>query len=180
MIIKNCIVSEQYQRHIENVVTDPIFPWSFLKDVTSSDTQNNAGNAGFSHLAFNTVDNMVTSKFYDIFYSLLLSICEKLDYKITNLIRIRVGCVLPREQGNTHNTLHTDFEFPHDVMLYYVNTCDGDTIVHTPDQGVVSITPESGKVVLFDGSYKHASSTPIESGYRFVITFNLNGEHYEN
>lgn len=175
MIITDSAISKQYQSHIEQILTDKEFPWSFLPEVTNYNQTTDNSQPGFSHIAFN--DNK-SSQYYDVFYSLLLSICGSIKYEIKDLYRIRVGCLL-KTNTNRHNTIHRDYEFPHDTMLYYVNDSDGDTIVHTSDH-VKSISPKSGRVLLFDGRYFHASSNPRQSSHRFVITYNLKGEFYED
>jgi len=175
MIIKDSIISKQYQTHIEQILTDTQFPWAFLPEVTNYQQTTDIIQPAFSHIAFK--DNKA-SQYYDAFYSLLLSICGSIKYEIEDLYRIRVGCLL-KTTNETHNTIHKDFTFPHDTMLYYVNDSDGDTVVHTED-GIKSISPKSGRVLLFDGLYYHASTNPYQSSHRFVITYNLKGEFYED
>lgn len=175
MIIQDSVISNQYQKHIEEVLVHPEFPWTFLPEVTTYVSEGKKIQPAFSHIAF--TENK-TSQYYDIFYSLLLSICGTLKYEISDLYRIRVGCLL-KTVSNEHNTLHVDYPFPHDTMLYYVNSSDGDTIIHSPE-GIKTVSPKSGRVLLFDGNNYHASSNPSDSTHRFVITYNLKGQFYED
>lgn len=171
MIILDEVISNQYQNHIYEIITDQYFPWSFLPEVTTYTPTNNKAQPAFSHIAY--LNSKPVSKYYDIFYSLLLSICGKVDCEISELFRIRVGCLL-RGDSKNHNLMHTDFDFQHKTMLYYVNDSDGDTIIDTTER-IVTVSPKSGRIVLFDGNYSHASSNPIVNTHRFVITFNFDG-----
>lgn len=175
MIIKDCAIPQQYQRHIESVLVHPQFPWTFLPEVTTYASQGKNTQPAFSHIAF---DKDKTSQYYDIFYSLLLSICGSLNYEIQDLYRIRIGCLL-KTTSNDHNLLHVDYPFPHDTILYYVNSSDGDTVIHTSN-GIHSVSPKSGRVLIFEGSNYHASSNPTNHTHRFVITYNLKGQFYED
>lgn len=171
MIIKDDIISQQYQNHIQNIITNTEFPWAFLQDVTNYVPKTSVVNPAFSHIVF--YENNI-SRYYDVFHSLLLTICDKLNIQILNLYRIRIGCLL-RSNDNSSPCFHTDFDIEHKTLLYYVNTSDGDTLVENGDE-YAKITPKSGRVLLFNGSKLHASSNPIISPYRFVVTFNFSGD----
>jgi hypothetical protein len=67
---------------------------------------------------------------------------------------------------------HIDYQFPHLVLLYYVNNTDGDTIFLKDNQIVEKIAPKRGRCVLFDGSIVHASTTPTLSP-RVIINTNI-------
>ena len=88
-----------------------------------------------------------------------------------------------RSEGSAYNTPHIDFsdDFTrkHYTALYYVNNSDGDTIIF--DQKKRSkeysihtrISPEKGKLCIFDGEHFHASSRPKKCEFRIVITLNF-------
>jgi len=76
---------------------------------------------------------------------------------------------------------------PHLVYLYYVNDCDGDTVIydyisngtHTLDIPFYEdikikkkITPKQGMVVIFDGMTWHTSTQPTR-GNRCIINFDM-------
>ena len=78
------------------------------------------------------------------------------------------------ERYGIHHNAHTDNGNPHDVVLYYVNDSDGDTFFFDNDMNVIHReTPERGKLVIFDGSVLHSSSSPSKN---FRITLNINYE----
>ena len=79
----------------------------------------------------------------------------------------------PEKFGVPHNK-HVDQQFPHDVILYYVNDADGDTFFFDSDGKVIHReTPERGKMVIFDGSVFHSSSSPSNN---VRMTLNINYE----
>ena len=78
----------------------------------------------------------------------------------------------PDKFGIPHNA-HVDQEVPHKVLLYYINDADGDTFFFKDKEVIHRETPERGKMVLFDGSYYHASSAPSNN---IRMTLNINYE----
>jgi hypothetical protein len=81
-----------------------------------------------------------------------------------------------------YNTPHVDFDVDHYTALYYLNTCDGDTIIfnQTEESDKYSTkhrsTPEAGKFTIFDGNHYHASSCPKMEPSRIVLTMNFTAE----
>ena len=86
----------------------------------------------------------------------------------TDIYRVRLGCLLP--DNLPHHCPHVDFEEPHTTALYYVNETDGDTYFFEPKKGAVS--PKRGKMIVFNGLSKHASSSPSK-GYRIALNVNF-------
>ena len=66
----------------------------------------------------------------------------------------------------------------HLVVLYYVNTSDGDTIIYNQKEETKEytikqkVTPKQGRVVVFDGRFYHTAEQP-SNDIRCVINFNL-------
>ena len=70
-----------------------------------------------------------------------------------------------------HNP-HTDNDNPHIVGLYYPNDSDGDTFFFDDDLNVIHKEPvERGKMIVFDGKWKHSSSSPTKN-IRFSLNIN--------
>ena len=60
----------------------------------------------------------------------------------------------------------------HWVGLYYPNDSDGDTFFFDNDLNVIHREPpERGKIILFDGSTYHSSSSPTKE-VRFSLNIN--------
>ena len=77
----------------------------------------------------------------------------------------------PEIKDVPHNA-HTDQGFPHIVALYYPNDSDGDTFFFDDDLNVIHKEPvERGKMIVFDGKWKHSSSSPTKN-IRFSLNIN--------
>jgi hypothetical protein len=157
------------------VTDDSNFPW-FYKD-TIVDNANDL--YGFSHVLY--ADNTINSNFYSDFDPLLYFCEEKFNISHSNLIRMRVRMTTAIKQKAYTNDAHTDYTFPHYVLLYYVNDSDGDTILYDKFRGedhnnlneIARISPKSGAAVIFDGLRYHSGAMP-SSNRRIVVNTNFN------
>ena len=188
-ITKSNAIPSIYQDELEDFMFSRKFPWSIVHESLNNNTQ---FSAGFSHLALN--DGPVNPKGFTAtpIASSLVPISyimgDILGKSIKKLLRIRVGLLLPTTNVSNMPRLnftlggddaHVDFMMPHYTGLYYVNDSDGDTIVYNEKQQSTEYTeltrssPEKGKIFIFDGEHYHASSKPINSYARIVLTYNF-------
>ena len=97
------------------------------------------------------------------------------------LVRAKVNMLIKdHEYGiNNYHIPHVDDRGDIESVIYYVNDSDGDTFIFNekPDESLTEITikdrisPTRGRLVFFDSSYLHASSSPIISSERIIINF---------
>lgn len=106
--------------------------------------------------------------------------------KIDTLFRVRVGLFTKHPSDIPHKA-HVDADIPHWTCIYYVNECDGDTVVYNETWPQLSqeaaptakftekyrCKPKKGKLVAFNGKYYHSSSYPTSTPLRLAITFNF-------
>lgn len=106
---------------------------------------------------------------------------------------IRIRCSITTITQNNHIAdPHVDTDFPHRTALFYLNDCDGDTIMYKEkydpnsrmDQGTYreqyvpnptvdyTITPRENQMAWFDGLTYHSSNSPTNSAKRFIINVN--------
>lgn len=130
----------------------------------------------------------------------LLFVADQIDlsHHITSLFRIRVGMITNKYPQKIH-TPHIDSTTHHIVALLYINTCDAPTRIYqeryeynfkcenpslAPTEflskmydGYVSrkidIDSVENRLVIFDGSYFHSSTSPTNIDVRIAINFNL-------
>ena len=170
------------QDYFESHLISSNFPWYFVKDVTFKNLENtDYYKLGFYHIAF--FNDIPQTVIYDQLLFLPHYIKSVLNNPNLILNRIRCGMNVKSVDTCPHNSPHIDFddEFPykHYTCLYYVNDCDGDTFIFNEIKKSKKytikkrISPEKGKLCIFDGEYYHASSNPNKSDYRIVITTNL-------
>ena len=179
MLSNSCFpLPDPMMDQIEEIVTSQTFPWYLLKETTFADEQATpyAGvfdNNSFSHVL--VMNYEVVSHQYDLFESALRLIAHHAKQPFTDIYRVRLGCLLP--DNLPHHCPHVDFEEPHTTALYYVNKSDGDTFFFPDEDKYVNkvnihIPPERGKMIVFDGLRRHASSSPSK-GYRIALNINF-------
>jgi|21_taG_2_1085346.scaffolds.fasta_scaffold163624_1 hypothetical protein len=108
-----------------------------------------------------------TSKWYPNIMSPILDRLDKLNMPVRSLIRAK-GNMYPSTQEILQHEFHKDYPFEHKGGLYYVNTCNGYTILDD-DTKIESV---GNRLLLFDASKKHASSTCTDKKVRININFN--------
>ncbi len=100
---------------------------------------------------------------------------REIGYPDNKMIRAHMTLHYPRPEveGVPHNP-HVDQKegVPHIVGLYYPNESDGDTFFFDNDLNVIHREPvERGKIVVFNGKWKHSSSSPTKN-VRFSLNIN--------
>jgi len=147
-------------------------PWYFYKDCALPleivERDNLDMNPYFSHALSRGDDKSDHFKFFPIDFISKFALKGNME-----MIRSHITFHFPiREKFGQHHNAHVDNDNPHDVVLYYINDADGDTFFFDSD-GIIMHreTPERGKMVIFDGSTYHASSSPSKN---IRMTLNIN------
>lgn len=171
------VLPQSYANEIESFVFQNLsFDWYMLEDITYTNTPQFAQLAeedktiGFTH---SLLMEGQESRFFNIFKIIPHLATQKSG--ITNSFQyLKARCFLQLPSDGKHNNVHTDMPGPHLVCLYYINDSDGDTVLFDKDRKTVlqSVKPKKNRVVLFDGSIPHCSSSPT-IGKRCVVNFNI-------
>ena len=191
IIVVDNFISKDYQDHILNIVNDAAFPLYFRKNIVAYEYNKQPLNIhGFTHELYEY--QKPVSNFFNTIYPLVLSISEKTGVKYNCLERMRFNFVLgnPDSQLDYHMP-HVDNYTDHFVALYYVNDCDGDTVIFNERLDIPDaerdkyflkrnewtikqrVEPKKGRLLLFPGNYYHSSSYTKTQPYRCVINMNL-------
>lgn len=160
------------------------------KALHSSETENHSQ---FVHPA--KYGNIQSQPVCDESILLLNKFAKKHDIEVLSVMRVKANLMINSGTVTKHTgTAHVDSvhelinpmsDGKHLVLLYYVNTSDGPTIMYNEkyptesfDQLSVKeiVHPKAGKAILFDGDQYHASSAPINTPHRFVININFLGK----
>jgi len=175
-------LTEDQENAIYNLVTDCRFPWSYYEGtILPSDymktndyiIMQGINPPQFSHFA----------KIEDCFYIDLISplLNTLASYYNTNLQIMKLKFnLLHKNTDSTHHFAHTDVDELNDnikTAIYYINDSDGDTYIFNEkapkqkDEVTVykTITPEKGKMLVFNSNIFHASSSPIHNNIRLVL-----------
>ena len=185
------VVPLEEQDRILDMVQDYRFDWHF----GPSNVYENDVNKGTCFIDNATVDSLQFThlflhtqiKYMDPSYEairpLVHSIQKQFNLDSTNVYRVKANMLTNNKDffQLAYNPAHVDGEYEHYVVVYYVNDCDGDTIVFNETHGSKfeqltikeRISPKKGRAVMFPGKYFHASSNPLNSSWRSVININL-------
>ena len=174
------VINEKYSELIFEECAK--LPWTFVPDI-SLGSQAKRSVPGFSHSFYlheefnNKEKKTIQSEKYSLIQPLLLEAFSKLNINanLNNIFRSRARLTLDRpevsEQDRIDN-IHVDYKIPHLVLIYYVNTVDGDTLVYEDNKIIEKVTPKRGRCLLFNGSLLHTSTSPAY-GPRIIINNNI-------
>lgn len=170
------VISNKYSQFLFDEIVK--VPWTFVPNLSYGNTDNYDA-AGFSysfylHENFNRKEKRtIENPEYKYVAPMLLSAFDAfgLNATIENVFRSRVRLTLNREKSIAEDR-HVDYNFSHLVLLYYINTTDGNTVLYDGDTIIESIPPKRGRCVLFDGSIVHASSSSTLAP-RLVLNTNI-------
>ena len=158
-------------------VLDKDFNWFYLENITRSDIPR----------TYKSSDNI---EWYDPYWSLQhsLFICEmfaeKTGWNFDRLYRMKINQLTSTKEYHI-NFPHVDAEYAHDVLLYYINDSDGETILYDklwePSHNkvelelkeILRIPPKAGRCIKFNGLRYHSSSTPVTTKRRLALNMNL-------
>ena len=141
-------------------------PWYFNSFITSSMLQEGELFFYMVHMFYN--NNMPISSHYNELVPLL----EKL--KVKCLLRIKAN-LYPNTTILHEHAMHTDYEYSHSGAILSLNTCDG----YTKLKDGTKIDSVANRVLLFDASNEHCSSTTTNDYARFNININYIQEQYK-
>ena len=98
-----------------------------------------------------------------------IEVCNPISKKLNvkALLRIKAN-LYPNQGDHIHiHDAHKDYTFSHRAAIYSVNTCNGGTQI-----GTDFIESKANRILLFDGSIPHSSSTCTDEQVRVNIGFN--------
>jgi len=166
-------LTEDQEDQIQQLTLDPNFPWFYtpgtIVEVESGVESNSVYEKGINPFQFVHSTDLNQCQYIDI----ITPVLNQLSIEFQSNIRI-LRCkfnFLPRGTDPLYHYPHID-DSEEDVMtaIYYVNDSDGDTYFFDNDLKITNtITPEKGRMVLFDSNKFHSSSSPIDNDYRIVM-----------
>tara|TARA_R100000951_G_C2557106_1_gene154358 strand:- start:110 stop:589 length:480 start_codon:yes stop_codon:yes gene_type:complete len=141
-------------KNIQNNLMGDYFPWYYNKDMTFKKDNN----LYFTHTFYLTPVN-ISNHFY-----LFENMINKFKYK--SLLRIKGNLYVGQKEKIKHED-HTDYDFKHKGCIFYINNNNGETYF-----GKEKVLPVANRIVFFDPSTKHSSSSCNDSDIRITINFN--------
>jgi len=183
------IVSDDEADALENLTTHPQFPWNYCagtilpKDVDENPhVIPNGGNPfQFTHTV-----NLENCPYVDTIRPVLNAIATQFESNL-QIIKVKFN-LLTRSTSSDYHLPHTDIDEGENCYssIYYVNESDGDTYLfnefgpkESNDISIRSqVSPQKGKLVVFDARRFHASSSPIDNDVRIImnVVFKVNND----
>jgi len=160
--------------HQNSVVMHKIYD-NFLSEKEFLDIKNSILNSEFSWNLTPNVSNLqenlkITSSYYftHLFetYEIFESLLGKLNPE--KVIRIKANLYPSTEEIEKHSN-HIDYEFENVGAIYYLNTNNGLTIL----EDTVKVESVKNRLLLFDGSKLHCSTTCSDDKCRVNINMNF-------
>jgi len=163
-VIDNFLSNEKFNL-IHNCLTSDNFPWYFQSNISFKNDKTQSYNFYMTHRIYDE-ERPLSNHFELIKNTLLESIYVK------SLIRIKANLYLPsRGKEVYHHAKHRDGVFKHQGALFYLTNCDAPT---TMDDGY-EVQSVENRLLLFDATSPHSSSSPTNSSHRVTINFNYWG-----
>jgi len=157
--IKDNFLNEADYKSIKNTMLGRDFPWYFTNTVASLRDKHKF-HYYFSHVFFMREEG-ITSRFFKT----LSPILDKL--KLKALIRVKANLYSYQGKIEEHQK-HVDYPFKHKGALFSLNTCNGFTML----MNNTKIKSVGNRILLFDPSKPHYSSTCTDATARININFN--------
>jgi hypothetical protein len=156
-VIDNFLPKEVFEP-IQGFFINKNCPWYLIDSIT-----NDIQDEKYYYMVHNVYDEYTPSS--DAFSLLNQFVMQSL--KPISILRIKAN-MYPNQGTTLHKHLsHIDYNFKHKAAILSLNTCDGGT--HIGDKFVKS---QENRIVIFDGSIPHSSTTCTDKQYRVNIGIN--------
>ena len=156
-IIDN-FLPQDYLVHLQRMMLDHNFPWLYNAEVANRGIVRN-DDFYFTHNLFQEFQpsSSIFEEFIPFFKQL----------EMNALIRARALLYTNQGRQIVHEK-HIDFKFPHKTAVFYVNTNNG----YTEFEDGTKVESVENRIVFFDGSIPHNSSTCTDQKIRVVVSIN--------
>lgn len=189
-VVLEDLVSKSTQKRIYDIVTSGTFSWNIMRDssypewVKIPDFYVQVPTISYIKEVYSYGD-LVTKEMMPWCLQILDAALDRQGLQMEKLERIQInllyGNINKEYKEGMWTSAHVDQDYPHHVLLYYINDSDGDTFLFNERKGedfnkfteMAKVTPKAGSAVLFDGSYFHSASNPINNNKRLAINFNF-------
>ena len=175
------------------------FPWCLIRDVepgriedkldwTVAQDENTVNTVQFGSVVYSIDERLLVQSSFSETKKVADCCCDNFDNFSPYYLRLKFNLLLNHSlvDEDTYNTPHIDSRRPNSYsMNYYVNDSDGDTVIFNemvgqdkrerPEKLTIKrrIAPRKNRMVVFDGSYLHASTNPVKSEKRVVLNVNM-------
>jgi len=157
-IIDNFLPDSEYDA-LSSVIESPEMQWYFSDKISGTEDGGRSDSVYFRHTIYD---------YHQPMSDIWPHVSPFLNFiKPKALIRAKVNLYLPTDEIVYHDK-HVDFPFRHHGALYYINDNDGVTTMHDGTQ----VKSVANRLVLFDSSLEHFSSSCTNTNRRLTMNFN--------
>ena len=154
-IIDNLLSKKELELMKTIMMGDQDMPW-YYNDYIASQRANDPMYY-FTHNFFN--------EYKSNWFYIVEPILNKIDHRV--LIRCKAN-MYPSTPVITHHDPHVDLEYEHKGAIFYINTNNGVTVLEDGTE----IESIENRLLLFDSSKKHNSTSCTDAKVRVNINFN--------
>ena len=187
-------MEEEEFKKIQDFFMGPSIGWSYTSDVLIGNTEdtgvwldttlskNTPGTQEYfedlKNMYFEKRKNNINNSFYMTHmiyfhpngvlspaYNVILPLLAKMN--ISALHRIKAN-LFPNQGKQDVHPPHADLSYTHDGAIFSINTNDGYTLL----KDGTKVKSVANRLLLFDPSLKHSSTTPTDTKVRVNINFN--------
>ena len=165
-IIDNFLPEKEFQKLV-NAITgiSPAIDFRIVTAVEDASGSEDYWSWYMIHMVY--AMDMPQSKIYsDICRMFVPKFYEVANFKTMSRIKINA---YPYTNTLKEHKEHTDNKFSHTGAVFSINTCDG----YTKIKGETKVQSIANRIVFFDGSEPHQSTTTSNAKLRYNINFNF-------
>jgi hypothetical protein len=170
-VIDNFLAEEDFYNLKKLIVYNAEFPFyisdsvAFPKNNERSSTEIRYWDSYIAHMIYE--NDVPHSDFYEMFSNIFIKKFREMEI-FKSLLRIKINYYPATEEVKEHHP-HVDHDFQCYGAVYSLNTCDGFTRLSDGTK----IESIQNRIVFFDASKPHNSSTTSNSKGRYNINFNF-------
>lgn len=164
-IFDNFLEDADFQA-IYNTVKKGEFGWSYNEFVAVYRDKGD-NNFYFTHTMYDSAAPSCIS-FHEIIVPVEKVLREKANIQIKAMLRMKAN-LYTRTETLVQHGVHKDYEYSHTACILGMNDCDGFTILENKDK----IESKANRMLIFDGSKEHCSTSCTDQKARINISFNI-------
>ena len=165
--IFNNFLDQEVFLEIKKFIMSPRCQWRYVNYIAHKDGRDNDNDGYFVHSFKDCHPQTFEDRYPESpHFPLIAKILDKIQYR--NILRIR-SSLYPRRDVQKPDPFHIDYNFPHRVCIFYVNTNNGYTMFENGEK----IPSVENQLATFDGSEKHCSVVQTDTPARYIVNINI-------
>jgi len=165
--IFNNFLDQEVFLEIKKFIMSPRCQWRYVNYIAHKDGRDNDNDGYFVHSFKDCHPQTFEDRYPESpHFPLIAKILDKIQYQ--NILRIR-SSLYPRRDVQKPDPFHIDYNFPHRVCIFYVNTNNGYTMFESGEK----IPSVENQLATFDGSEKHCSVVQTDTPARYIVNINI-------